>query len=100
MRMVRETLVSKPGGSPVYLRLSTGRAECEPKIKTPLLVDPDEALIEQVRRMLGGGGRRVWVGVGKALTPHSVCRGALPQRVEGRLWRCQPRLRPLPMGCL
>jgi hypothetical protein len=32
-----------------------------PKIRTPLLVDPDEAMIEQVRRMLGGGQRRVWV---------------------------------------
>ena len=60
LRMVRETLVARPGGSPVYLRLSTGRG-LEPKVKTPLLVDPDEGLIEQVRRMLGGGQKRVWV---------------------------------------
>jgi hypothetical protein len=61
LRMVRETLVSREGGSPVYLHLSSGRSASVPKIRTPLLVDPDEAMIEQVRRMLGGGQRRVWV---------------------------------------
>jgi hypothetical protein len=59
LRMVKETLMSKPGGSPVYLRLDTPAGQ--QRIKSPLTVEPDDGLLEQVRRMLGGGARRVWV---------------------------------------
>jgi hypothetical protein len=30
-------------------------------IQTKLYMDPDEAAVEQVRRVLGGGPRRAWV---------------------------------------
>jgi hypothetical protein len=57
--MLRETLVNREGGSPLYLRIDT--TEGEVRIKSPLLVDPDDAMIEQVRRMMGGGAKRAWV---------------------------------------
>ncbi len=60
LKMLRETFAAREGGSPLYLRVESGDGT-EHKIKTPLLVDADEALVEQVRRMLGGGPRRVWV---------------------------------------
>ena len=59
LRMLRDTLANKEGGSPLYLRIDT--ADGEVRIKSPLLVDPDDAMIEQVRRMLGGGAKRAWV---------------------------------------
>ena len=59
MRMVRETLLTRPGGSPVYLSVDTPRGRHT--IKSPLLVDPDDSLLDQVRRMLGGGQRRAWM---------------------------------------
>lgn len=59
LRMLRDTLVNREGGSPLYLRIET--AEGEVRIKSPLLVDPDDVMIEQVRRMLGGGAKRAWV---------------------------------------
>jgi DNA polymerase-3 subunit alpha len=59
LRMVKETLATRPGGSPLYLRVDTPQGE--QRIKSPLLIDPDEGVLEQVRRMLGGGSRRVWV---------------------------------------
>jgi len=37
------------------------RPRLESSSKTGSLTDPDEGLIEQVRRMLGGGQKRVWV---------------------------------------
>ena len=60
LRMLRETLGSREGGSPLYLHVETPDGEA--KIKSPLTIDPDEALLTQVRQMLGGGqARRVWV---------------------------------------
>ncbi|HVK06613.1 MAG TPA: DNA polymerase III subunit alpha [Armatimonadaceae bacterium] len=60
LKMLRDTFAAREGGSPLFLRVETPDG-VEQKIKTPLLVDADEALIEQVRRMLGGGTRRAWV---------------------------------------
>ena len=60
LRMLRETLGAREGGSPLYLHVETPDGEA--KIKSPLTVDPDEGLLSQVRQMLGGGqARRVWV---------------------------------------
>ena len=60
LRMLRETLGAREGGSPLYLHVETPDGEA--KIKSPLTVDPDEGLLSQVRQMLGGGqSRRVWV---------------------------------------
>ncbi len=60
LRMLKETLGSRGGGSPLYLHVDTPDGEA--KIKSPLTIDPDEALLTQVRQMLGGGqARRVWV---------------------------------------
>jgi DNA polymerase-3 subunit alpha len=59
LRMLRETLAARPGGSPVFLRVETPQGEC--RIKSPLLIDPDDSLLTQVRQMLGGGQRKVWV---------------------------------------
>ena len=59
LRIVKEQLAAHPGGSPVFLHAETPTGEHV--IRTETLMDPDEALLEQVRRMLGGGPRRAWV---------------------------------------
>ena len=60
LRMLKETLGSRGGGSPLYLHVDTPDGEA--KIKSPLTIDPDEAMLTQIRQMLGGGqARRVWV---------------------------------------
>jgi DNA polymerase III alpha subunit len=59
LRMLKETLAVSEGGSPLFLHVDTG--ETEYKIKSKLLIAPEESLISQVRQMLGGGPRRVWV---------------------------------------
>jgi DNA polymerase-3 subunit alpha len=59
LRMLKEMLGSREGGSALYLHTETPSGEHT--IKTRLMVDPDENLIEQVRRMLGGGPKRAWV---------------------------------------
>jgi DNA polymerase-3 subunit alpha len=59
LRMVKEMLGSKEGGSALIVHAQT--ADQEVLIRTNLQVDPDDGLLEQVRRMLGGGQRRVWV---------------------------------------
>ncbi len=60
MGMLHATLASRAGGSPVFLHIE-GADGLEYKVKTKLEADADDALIEQVRRMLGGGQRRAWV---------------------------------------
>jgi DNA polymerase-3 subunit alpha len=59
LKMLKETLAGREGGSPLYLHVETEDGEY--RVKSPLLVDPEESLIVQVRQMLGGGQRRVWV---------------------------------------
>ncbi len=59
LRMVKEMLGAKEGGSPLIVHAET--PDREVLIRTKVLVDPDEAMLEQVRRMLGGGHRRAWV---------------------------------------
>ena len=59
LHMVKEMFTSKDGGSPLVVHAETPSGEY--LIKTPILVDPDEGLIEQVRRMLGGGHQKAWV---------------------------------------
>ena len=59
LHMVKEMFTSKDGGSPLFVHAETPSGEY--LIKTPILVDPDEGLIEQIRRMLGGGHQKAWV---------------------------------------
>jgi DNA polymerase III subunit alpha len=59
LHMVKEMFSSKDGGSPLVVHAETPSGEY--LIKTPILVDPDEGLIEQIRRMLGGGHQKAWV---------------------------------------
>jgi hypothetical protein len=59
LKMLKETLNTREGGSPVFLHIENG--ENEYTIKTPLLISADDTLIGQVRQMLGGGSRRIWV---------------------------------------
>ena len=59
LRMVKEMFSSKEGGSPLFVHAETPSGEYV--IKTPILVDPEDGLIEQVRRMLGGGHQKAWV---------------------------------------
>ncbi|WP_394795736.1 DNA polymerase III subunit alpha [Armatimonas sp.] len=59
LHMVKEMFTSKDGGSPLVVHAETPSGEY--LIKTPILVDPDEGLIEQIRRMLGGGHQKAWV---------------------------------------
>ncbi|MCX6368404.1 MAG: DNA polymerase III subunit alpha [Armatimonadetes bacterium] len=59
LHMVKEMFTSKEGGSPLFVHAETPSGEY--LIKTPILVDPDEGLIEQIRRMLGGGHQKAWV---------------------------------------
>jgi DNA polymerase-3 subunit alpha len=59
LRMLKETLSVSEGGSPLFLHVDTGGVEY--KIKSKLLIAPEESLISQVRQMLGGGPRRAWV---------------------------------------
>jgi len=59
LRMVKEMFASKEGGSPLYVHAETPTGEY--LIKTPILVDPEEGLIEQIRRMLGGGHQKAWL---------------------------------------
>ena len=60
LRMLKETLVAHEGGSPLFLHIDTGEGKLV-KVKTRLQVAPEEAIIAQVRQMLGGGAQRVWV---------------------------------------
>lgn len=59
LRMVKEMFASKEGGSPLFVHAETPTGEY--LIKTPILVDPEEGLIEQIRRMLGGGHQKAWL---------------------------------------
>jgi DNA polymerase-3 subunit alpha len=59
LKMLKESFNVREGGSPLYFHLDFEGQPC--KIRTRLLVDPDDAVIGQVRQMLGGGARRVWV---------------------------------------
>lgn len=59
LRMLKETLGTRDGGSPVYIHVDSGPTEY--LVKTKLLISADDALISQVRQMLGGGNKRVWV---------------------------------------
>jgi DNA polymerase III subunit alpha len=58
LRMLKEMLLQHEGGSQVYLHAETPSGEHT--IQTKLYMDPDEAAVEQVRRVLGGP-RRAWV---------------------------------------
>ena len=58
--MLKEQLSSLEGGSPLFIHAETETGE-EYQIKTRLEVNSDENVLQQLRRMLGGGGRRVWV---------------------------------------
>ncbi|MDX1933755.1 MAG: DNA polymerase III subunit alpha [Capsulimonadales bacterium] len=59
LRMLKESFNIREGGSPLFFHVDIEGQAC--KIRTKLLVDPDEAMIAQIRQMLGGGARRVWV---------------------------------------
>ncbi|GAB4459550.1 MAG: DNA polymerase III subunit alpha [Armatimonadaceae bacterium] len=59
LRMLKETLGTREGGSPVFVHVESEGAEY--LVKTPMLISADDTLIGQIRQMLGGGNRRVWV---------------------------------------
>jgi DNA polymerase-3 subunit alpha len=59
LKMLKEMLLQHEGGSQVFLHAETPTGEH--RIQTKLYMDPDEAAVEQVRRVLGGGPRRAWV---------------------------------------
>jgi hypothetical protein len=59
LRMVKEMLGASEGGSPLYLHAEAESGEH--LIKTKMEVNADEAVLEQIRRILGGGQRRAWV---------------------------------------
>jgi len=59
LRMLPYSFAGAEGGSPLFLKVETPTGEHT--IKTSLLVSPDEAFLEQVRKMLGGGQRRAWI---------------------------------------
>ena len=61
LRMVRDVLSSSEGGSKLLVHVELVANEAPTMVETTLLVDPDEQKLEQVRRMLGGGYKRVWV---------------------------------------
>ncbi len=59
LRMVADEFRKQEGGSPLFLRVGTPTGEYT--VRTGLMVSPDEAFLEQVRKMLGGGPRRAWI---------------------------------------
>lgn len=59
LRMVAEEFSKQEGGSPLFLKVETPSGEHT--VKTKLMVSPDEAFLDQVRKMLGGGARRAWI---------------------------------------
>ncbi|MES1228150.1 MAG: OB-fold nucleic acid binding domain-containing protein, partial [Armatimonadota bacterium] len=59
LKMLRDSFNGAEGGSPLFLRVETPSGEHT--IKTKILVSPDEAFLDQVRKMLGGGQRRAWI---------------------------------------
>ncbi|MGC4042347.1 MAG: DNA polymerase III subunit alpha [Armatimonas sp.] len=59
LKMLKEMLLQHEGGSSVFLHADTPSGEHV--IQTKFHMDADEAAVEQVRRVLGGGPRRAWV---------------------------------------
>ena len=60
LRMLKETLAVRQGGSPLYLHIDIGDGK-RIKVKANDTVAVDDGIIAQVRQMLGGGTQRVWV---------------------------------------
>ncbi|MBC8140711.1 MAG: DNA polymerase III subunit alpha, partial [Armatimonadetes bacterium] len=59
LRMVADAFRGQEGGSPLFFRIETPSGEYT--VRTKMMVSPDEVFLDGVRKMLGGGGRRVWV---------------------------------------